>query len=120
MELKAASDEGRVSLIDGDRTIYPGVTLKLGGYHTPGHQYVVVNSPDGNIVLAGDACYLYENVLRLQPIGLAVDYGANLATIQQMIRTAASPMLVIPGHDGRVIYEFPEVAEDIVEIGFRK
>lgn len=47
----------RYELIDGQLEVLPGVTVVPTPGHTPGHQSVVVDTPDGPVVLAGQACY---------------------------------------------------------------
>ena len=114
--LLEAEAESRLKLINGERELAKGVTMTLGGAHTPGFQYVTVNTLDGPTIIAGDATYLYENNQKHVAVGIAVDYGANLAAIRQMHRSAASPFFILPGHDPRVVSQFPQVADGIVQI----
>ena len=108
--------EGRLQKIQGEATLVPGITMTLGGSHTPGFQYVTVNTLDGPVVIAGDASYLYDNNQRHIPIARAVDTQANLATIREMQRRAASPFFILPGHDPLVLRRFPQVSAGIVHI----
>jgi glyoxylase-like metal-dependent hydrolase (beta-lactamase superfamily II) len=108
--------DGRLKLVNGAESVAPGIEVVLGVGHTPGSQWVKVETLDGTVVLAGDSTYLYLNNQWHRPIGSAVDREANLATIQAMHRAAASPFFLVPGHDPRVRRNFPEVAEGIVEI----
>ncbi|MFQ5856315.1 MAG: MBL fold metallo-hydrolase [Anaerolineae bacterium] len=111
-----AEKQGRLKLVRGEEMLAPGITMTLGGYHTPGSQYVVVETLDGPVIIAGDNTYMYENNRRHKPIGSRVDHDANLATIREMHRRAASPFLILPGHDPLVMRWFPEVSEGIVQI----
>ena len=111
-----AEQEGRLSLVRGQVTLLPGITMTLGGSHTPGFQYVTVETLDGPVIIAGDATYLYQNNQWHKPIGDAVDYGDNLEAIQKMHRNAASPFYILPGHDPLVMKWFPKISEGIVEI----
>jgi N-acyl homoserine lactone hydrolase len=47
----------RYQQLDGDRAISDDVTLLATPGHTPGHQSLVVRTPEGLVVLAGQACY---------------------------------------------------------------
>src|SRR5690606_22014338 len=48
-----ASIEHRVTLVDGDRdNALPGLHLRLGSGHTIGHQYVIVETARGRIVIS--------------------------------------------------------------------
>ena len=114
--LLQAEQDGRLNLVEGEATLMPGITMTLGGAHTLGSQYVNVSTFDGPVILAGDTTYLYENNQWHRPIGTAVDHAANLATIQAMHRQAASPFMIIPGHDPKVRKWFPKVSKGIVHI----
>ncbi len=48
----------RRRLLDGDETIAPGVTVLATPGHTPGHQSLLIQSPEGDSALiAGQCCY---------------------------------------------------------------
>jgi glyoxylase-like metal-dependent hydrolase (beta-lactamase superfamily II) len=49
-------------LVYGEAEIVPGVTVFPTPGHTPGHQSVQVETSAGNIVLCGDAVFLYRNM----------------------------------------------------------
>ena len=91
----------------------------MGGYHTPGTQYVTVETLDGPTIIAGDNTYTYRNNRWHKPIGSAIDHAGNLATIREMHRKAASPFLILPGHDPLVMKWFPRVSEGIVQITYK-
>ncbi|MEE8143706.1 MAG: MBL fold metallo-hydrolase, partial [Planctomycetota bacterium] len=114
--LLKAETEGRLRRISGEQNLAAGITLVPGGAHTPGSQVVEVEALDGRVILSGDATTLYENIQKQRPIGSTRDPEANLATIQSMLRRAASPFYIIPGHDPKVMEWFPEVAPGIVQI----
>jgi N-acyl homoserine lactone hydrolase len=44
-------------LVDGDHEITPGIRIIATPGHTRGHQSLVVDTADGPVVLAGQACY---------------------------------------------------------------
>ncbi len=53
-----ASIEHRVNLVDGDRdNLLPGIHVRLGPGHTPGHQFVIVEIAVGRRVISGDCLY---------------------------------------------------------------
>ena len=53
-----ASIEHRVNLVDGDRdNLLPGIHVRLGPGHTPGHQFVIVETAIGRRVISGDCLY---------------------------------------------------------------
>ena len=114
--LQKALGEGRVELVRGTLELTPGVTMVEGGAHTPGSQYVKVRALDGTVIIAGDAVYQHENNVWHRPIGSSVDRQANLSSIRQFHTLAASPFLILPGHEPRTQTWFPEVAEGVVQI----
>ena len=53
-----ASIEHRVTLIDGDKdNILSGIHARLGPGHTPGHQFVIIETARGRLVISGDCVY---------------------------------------------------------------
>jgi glyoxylase-like metal-dependent hydrolase (beta-lactamase superfamily II) len=108
---------GRVELVPGDSVeVIPGIRVYTGGRHTFASQYVGVDTPRGTIVLASDNVYLYENLDRHLPIAQTLDRAANLAAQERMLRLAASPGLVVPGHDPDVFARFPSPGRGVARI----
>ncbi len=114
--LKKAFEEGRVELVQGSHELIPGVTMVAGGAHTKGSQYVKVQTLDGTVIVAGDAVYKHENNVWHRPIGSSVNQRENLSSIREFHSLAASPFLILPGHEPRLERRFPEVAEGVVRI----
>jgi glyoxylase-like metal-dependent hydrolase (beta-lactamase superfamily II) len=112
--LKAA---GRIALVDGDdREILPGIRVYTGGKHTYASQYVGVRTRGGTVVLASDNAYLYQNLEQHLAIAQTLDAASNLAAQGRMARIAASPRLIVPGHDPAVFDRFPLVKPNVVRI----
>jgi len=107
---------GRLELVDGDKEIIPGIRVYTGGRHTYASQYAAVNTRAGNVVIASDNVYLYENMDRHVAIGTTFDAAANLRAQDRMMGLAGTRRLVIPGHDPEVFKRFPEVREGVVRI----
>jgi len=108
---------GRVGLVNGDaQKILPGVTCYTGGRHTYASQYVGVNTKAGTVILASDNMYLYENLEKHVPIAATLDAASNLHAQDRMKQLAATPELIIPGHDPAVLARFPSIAAGVVKI----
>ena len=108
---------GRVNLVDGDaKEIIPGVTVYTGGRHTFASQYVGVTTRAGRLVIASDNLYLYENLDKHVPIAQTFDSRANLAAQDRMRKLAASPRLIIPGHDPDVFVRFPKPGNGVARL----
>jgi glyoxylase-like metal-dependent hydrolase (beta-lactamase superfamily II) len=100
--------DGRVKFAEGDaQEIIPGITVYTGGRHTFASQYAAVRTSAGTVVIASDNMYLYENLERHLPIAQTLDAASNLAAQDRMTRLAASPRLIVPGHDPAVYTRFP-------------
>jgi glyoxylase-like metal-dependent hydrolase (beta-lactamase superfamily II) len=109
--------QGRVGLVNGDaQEILPGITCYLGGKHTYASQYVSVRTAAGLVVLASDNMYLYENMDKHVPIAATLDADSNLRAQDRMKQMAASPRLVIPGHDPAVMTRFPNPVPGVAKI----
>ena len=108
---------GRLTLVNGDnQEIFPGITCYIGGKHTWQSQYLGVQTRRGIVVLASDNVYLFENLEKHLPITSTLDAKSNLAAQDRMKTLAASPDLIIPGHDPKVFSLFPKVAPHVVRI----
>ena len=115
--LEKLNAEGRVHLVDGDaKEILPGVTVYTGGRHTFASQYVGVNTKAGRMVIASDNLYLYENLDKHVPIAQTFDAKSNLAAQDRMKGLAASPRLIIPGHDPEVFVRFPKPGDGVARL----
>jgi hypothetical protein len=109
--------EGRLQLVDGDdREILPGIRVYTGGKHTYQSQYVGVKTRAGTVILASDNAYLFENLEKGIPIAATQDPLSNTAALARMQKLAATPKLVIPGHDPAVFERFPAVKPGVVRI----
>jgi glyoxylase-like metal-dependent hydrolase (beta-lactamase superfamily II) len=108
---------GRVELVDGDdREILPGIRVYTGGKHTFASQFASAATRAGTVVLASDNAYLYENLEKHLAIAQTLDAASNLAAQERMLKLAAAPRLVIPGHDPAVFERFPVVKPGVVRI----
>ena len=104
MEPLWLSSLGRMTTIDGDEDLAPGVrAVHLPG-HSPGSQGVVVSAAGRDWLIAGDcvSCYgNWEGDERARHIPSAyTDMGAYMASFGKIERLGCG---VIPSHDFRVI-----------------
>ena len=107
--------QGRMILVDGDaKEIIPGVTVYTGGKHTYACQYAVVRTAEGNVVLASDSIYLYENLEKRLASAQTSDPSADFRVQERILRLASSPRLIVPGHDPEVFKRFPEPGGGVV------
>lgn len=80
--------DGKLTLIDGEQEVLPGVrAVPAHDTHTAGSQYVTLDQHDGRWLLAGDNCYTYDNFLGSQEDGMFVPIGLAFGSMQQCVLT---------------------------------
>jgi N-acyl homoserine lactone hydrolase len=128
--------EGRLRMVDGDRTdLLPGIDLRVAyDTHSPASMWVVVRNDEKSEsadtwVLAGDLVYVYENISgdgavagvekMYRPIAFAVGSQTSLifATDAMMKAVGRDQRRVIPVHERRLAEEFPSrVTKDGIRV----
>ncbi|MFK3795648.1 N-acyl homoserine lactonase family protein [Pseudomonas sp. NPDC088444] len=109
--IQALHRDGRITLLDGPRhTLIPGIELHEVGGHTPGQMAVVVEMPEGPVILASDAIHYYEELELDRPFAV-LDSLADMYRGYELIREwmQRPGALVIPGHDPDVMNRFAPV-----------
>jgi glyoxylase-like metal-dependent hydrolase (beta-lactamase superfamily II) len=120
-----AALDHRLNLVDGDvDDLLPGLHVRLGLGHTPGHQFVVIDTARGPRVVTGDCMYSpYQVTGRggngvyvplTNALGTTLDQLNTIHRIHQAIEGDFSRLLIL--HDPRGWPDLPLVKE--VE-GFR-
>jgi N-acyl homoserine lactone hydrolase len=98
-----AIEAGRVTFLDGDAQVAPGVHCRLAeDTHTFGSQWVEVETASGPYVMAGDCVYWYTNVERMWPPAYLQGNAFNLMhTFSRLRDVVGDDRLdcIIPGHD---------------------
>lgn len=117
--IRALSEAGRVTFLDGDAEIDARVSVHRVGGHTPGMQVVRVASEPGPIVLASDASHFYANVERDHPYGIVYDLGDMYRAFDRLTALAGDAGVIVPGHDPRVLERHEPLADDdrIIRLG---
>ncbi|MER5805434.1 N-acyl homoserine lactonase family protein [Streptomyces mirabilis] len=97
--------EERLSPVEGDSELAPGVTLVALPGHTPGSQGVLVETAKSRHLIAGDCVYLYDNWQGDDeadhiPPGYYTDLIAHQESLLKIESLACK---VIPSHDARVV-----------------
>jgi len=96
---------GRVTLIDGDREVAPGITCRLASQsHTFGSQWVEIETPAGPHIVAGDCVYWYANLEKMWPPGYIQGNPWNVMRVFEKMSGIVGDKLprVVPGHDMEV------------------
>jgi glyoxylase-like metal-dependent hydrolase (beta-lactamase superfamily II) len=107
----AAVVAGRITLLDGDKEIAPGIFCRLAkDSHTFGSQWVEIQTPAGPYVCAGDVVYWYMNIERMWPPGYVQGNAWNLVRIFEQLRDLVGPEHldhIVPGHDLEIYKRHP-------------
>jgi glyoxylase-like metal-dependent hydrolase (beta-lactamase superfamily II) len=53
---------GKLDLLEGDTELYPGISVIETGGHTPGHQVLLVETDEGNLLYCGDLIPLASHI----------------------------------------------------------
>lgn len=101
---KVADVRDRITIIEGDHQLEPGVRLLRIGGHTPGTMAVVVDTEIGRVCLAGDIMYNYRNIELNWPTGAFWDLK-DLMSGYDRIHLEAD--IIVPGHDWEFRRRFP-------------
>jgi len=103
--------DGRVTFVDGDYDVAPGVSLHLAkDSHTFGSQWVEVATPEGPYVVAGDAVASYANLERMWPPGYHQgNCWSLLECYGEMMSLVGSENMnrIVPGHDMKLFDRSP-------------
>ena len=114
--LQKLNFDGRVRFLDGDTEVYPGIHAIWCGAHTPGSQFVTVQTGRGTVLCCADFVDTYRNLEEQIPVGILtslVEWLKGIVKIEMMHLPKES---IIPGHDPDLIRMFPKVAEDVIKI----
>ena len=111
--------DGRVQYYNGPANVLPGIDIVPTGGHSVGLQFVKVNTKRGVVVLASDVTHFYENMETYRPFTTAFNIGDMLDAFDTLRAQAASPELIVPGHDPLVMRRYPAVSEALDGIAVR-
>jgi glyoxylase-like metal-dependent hydrolase (beta-lactamase superfamily II) len=106
----------RLILLPGDQIILPGIELLLSPGHSPGLQVVAVNTARGTAIVGSDCAHLFRNYEEEIPSCFIIDLIAWMKTYDRLKSKVSSPDLLFPGHDMKMLTEYPKVAEDITRL----
>jgi N-acyl homoserine lactone hydrolase len=100
--------DARFELVDGDAQIADGVRVVATPGHTVGHQSVLVDTPDGGVVMIGDAAYTSEIYRQADQADLSIwagQYSDREAWSDSLRRLQGMhPQAVHFCHDTRVVH----------------
>lgn len=109
--IQALADAGRITFLDEPRnTLIPGIELHELGGHTPGQLALVVEMPEGPVILASDAVHYYDEFEQDRPFAVLDSLADMYKGYEQIREWMQRPgALMIPGHDPDVMNRFAPV-----------
>ena len=106
----------RLVLVKGDQKIFPGIELLLAPGHTPGLQVVAVNTAKGTAIVGSDCAHIFRNYEEEIPSCFITDMVAWMKSYDKVKSKVSSLDLLFPGHDIKMLTDYPKVAEDITRL----
>ena len=108
--------DGRVKFFSGDAEVVPGIMVHAAGGHTPGMQFVSLETTRGRAVLTSDASHYYANMEEANSFNTFVDLAGVFRGHERIREVASAPELIVPGHDPFVLERLNRVGDGIVEL----
>ncbi len=105
----------RVVQVDGDEVIGPDMQLLLAPGHTTGLQAILLPTAKGRTIVGSDSAHLFRSFQEDVPSGLITNLPIWLETYDKL-RSKAPVENMFPGHDAKMLTDFPKVAEDITRL----
>ncbi|MGO9118757.1 MAG: N-acyl homoserine lactonase family protein [Desulfomonilaceae bacterium] len=106
----------RLQQLTGDTQIMPGIETLLAPGHTTGLQAVAVNTSKGTAIVASDCAHVHESFVQDIPSCFITDMIAWMESYDKLRAKASSIDLIFPGHDSKMLNDFPKVAENITRL----
>ena len=114
--LSSLEGTDRLVLLKGDQQIMPGIQCLLAPGHTVALQAVAVNTARGTAVLGSDCAHVFRNYHEDWPSVLIVDLVGWMKTFDKLREKASAPDLLFPGHDRRMLEDYPPVDQNITRL----
>lgn len=106
---------GQVCFHQGDRELFPGITLHHMGGHSRGLQAVRVKTKRGHVVIASDVAHHYAHLNQNRVFPVVDSVPDVLEGYRKAKALASSSDHVIPGHDPLVARIYPSFSSQLGE-----
>ena len=115
-DIETIDKEGRLTLINGDHTILPGIECLLAPGHSIALQAVAVNTAKGTAILGSDCAHVFKNYQQDWPSALIVDMVAWIRSYDKLKSKVSSLELLFPGHDPLMSQNYPEIEKGVTQL----
>jgi glyoxylase-like metal-dependent hydrolase (beta-lactamase superfamily II) len=110
--LRTAIDEGRVTTFTGGYDLAPGIRLVEVGGHTPGQSIALIDTDEGEVLLASDAIHYYEEYEDDMPFAFVADLPGMYAGFDRIRELMDSGVAhLVCGHDPDTLNRFTVVTD---------
>jgi glyoxylase-like metal-dependent hydrolase (beta-lactamase superfamily II) len=83
-----AAEEHRLLLLEGDQdNVLPRLHVRTGPGHTPGQQYIVLDTARGPYVVSGDCIFGRANLTGMKKDGVYLPLGAGIGSTWDQLKT---------------------------------
>lgn len=106
----------RLRFVCGDQKLVPGVELLLTPGHTIALQSVAVNTRKGTAIVASDCAHIAESFKEDIPSCIICDLPGWMQSFDKLKAKASSLDLLFPGHDAKLLQDYPRVALDVTRL----
>ena len=114
--LKSLEGTARLSLLQGDQNILPGVECLLAAGHSVANQAVAVNTDKGTAILGSDCGHLFRNYQEDWPSIFITNLTEWMKSYDKLRAKVSSMDLLFPGHDPIMTENYPKIAEGITRL----
>jgi glyoxylase-like metal-dependent hydrolase (beta-lactamase superfamily II) len=99
-----ASIQHRVTMVDGDKDdVLPGIHVRLGSGHTIGHQFVIVETGRGRLVISGDCVYSRRQFTGHNNDGVYVPLNNATGSVWEQLKSIDKINTEIAGDQQRLV-----------------
>ena len=110
-DLSAADREGRLVRFSGEHALRDGIRLVEVGGHTPGQVMVEVDTSEGLVLLASDACHFVEELERDWLFASMADIPESYRALETIREHPADHL--VTGHDPASMTDFEAYGEPL-------
>ena len=114
--LKSLEETARLSLLQGDQNILPGVECLLAAGHSVANQAVAVNTNKGTAILGSDCGHFFRNYREDWPSIFITNLVEWMKSYDKLRAKVSSMNLLFPGHDPIMTEDYPKIAEDVTRL----
>ncbi|RKQ35780.1 N-acyl homoserine lactonase family protein [Oceanobacillus halophilus] len=98
--------KGKITFVSDHKEILPGITVYNAGGHSPGLQFVKVQTEQGNVILTSDVSHFYTNFEEDRPFTIVHELSKMYDAFDLVRSVSDDSTIIVPGHDPKVMERF--------------